>query len=50
LRAHFKNTYETARAMKGLNLKAALVYLDNVLEHKQIIPFRKFTGGVGRHA
>jgi len=50
LRAHFKNTYETARAMKGRTLKAALVYLDNVLEHKQIIPFRKFTGGVGRHA
>jgi large subunit ribosomal protein L17e len=50
LRAHYKNTYEVARAVKGLKLKRAIVYLDNCLEHKQIIPFRRYTGGVGRHA
>mmetsp|Transcript_29612 Transcript_29612/g.45140 ORF Transcript_29612/g.45140 Transcript_29612/m.45140 type:complete len:169 (+) Transcript_29612:238-744(+) len=50
LRAHFKNTYETARACKGLFLPAAIEYMDNVLEHKSIIPFRRFAGGVGRHA
>lgn len=50
MRAHFKNTYETARAVKGMKLKKALKYIDDVLEHKQIIPFRVFTGGIGRHA
>merc|ERR1719198_900134 len=24
--------------------------MDNVLEHRQIIPFRRYTGGIGRHA
>lgn len=50
LRAHYKNTYEVARATKGMNLKKAITYMENVLEHKQIIPFRVYTGGVGRHA
>ena len=50
LRAHFQNTFETARAVKGLKLKKAIRYMDDVLEHKQIIPFRRFTGGIGRHA
>ena len=50
LRAHYKNTYEVARACKGLNLNKAIKYMENVLEHKQIIPFRRYTGGVGRHA
>ena len=48
LRAHFKNTYNTALAVKGLRLKKAIAYMDNVLEHKAIIGFRKFT--VSRHA
>lgn len=50
LRAHFKNTYETARAVKGMKVKKAIQYMSNVLEHKQIIPFRVHTGGIGRHA
>jgi large subunit ribosomal protein L17e len=48
LRAHFKNTYNTALAVKGLRLKKAIAYMDNVLEHKAIIGFRKFS--VSRHA
>ena len=48
LRAHFKNTYETARAVKGLNLKRAIKYLEDVLEHRDCIPYRRFTGHVGR--
>ena len=48
LRAHFKNTYETARAVKGLNLDKAIKYLENVLEHRDCIPYRRFTGHVGR--
>jgi large subunit ribosomal protein L17e len=50
LRAHFKNTYETARACKGLFLPKALTYMERVLEHQAIIPFRRFTGGPGRKA
>jgi len=50
LRAHYKTTYEVARACKGLPLKKAINYMNNCLEHTQIIPFRRYTGGVGRHA
>eukprot|EP00117_Sycon_ciliatum_P010342 scpid106807/ scgid12274/ 60S ribosomal protein L17 len=50
LRAHYKNTYEVARSVKGLRLLKAIKYLQAVLEHKQIIPFRKYCNGVGRHA
>ena len=48
LRAHFKNTYNTALAVKGLRIKKAIQYMENVIEHKAIIGFRKFT--VSRHA
>lgn len=32
----------------GLKLTKALNYLGDVKEHKQVIPFRRFSGGVGR--
>ena len=32
----------------GLKLPKAYAYLSNVAEHKQVIPFRRFNGGVGR--
>ncbi|KAJ3106595.1 60S ribosomal protein L17 [Phlyctochytrium planicorne] len=50
LRVHFKNTRETAQAIKGYTLKKALAYLNDVKEQKQAIPFRRFNGGVGRTA
>lgn len=50
LRVHFKNTYETARACRGMNLLKAMQYLERVSEHKSIVPFRRFTGGPGRKA
>merc|ERR1719266_2233615 len=31
-----------------MNLKAAQTYLEDVLEKKQCVPFRKFAGAVGR--
>ena len=31
-------------------LHRATTYLKNVIEQKEIIPFRRFMGGVGRHA
>ncbi|KAJ7935707.1 60S ribosomal protein L17/L23 [Mycena leptocephala] len=48
LRTHFKNMREVAAALTGLKLTKAYTYLADVKEHKQIIPFRRFSGGVGR--
>merc|ERR1711945_33850 len=50
LRVHFKNTRETAQAIKKMPLNRATAYLKNVIVQKEIIPFRRFMGGVGRHA
>merc|ERR1712113_835044 len=50
LRVHFKNTRETAQAIKKMPLVCAVQYLENVLAHKEIVPFRRFMGGIGRHA
>ena len=50
LRCHYKNVYNVARACRGLNLLKAIEYLENVLEHKAIVPFRRYTGGPGRKA
>ncbi|WVW84947.1 ribosomal protein L22 [Kwoniella bestiolae CBS 10118] len=48
VRTHFKNMREVAAALTGLNLKKAYTYLADVQDHKQIIPFRRFAGGIGR--
>ena len=50
LRVHFKHTREVAHAIKGMKLSRAKSYLENVLEHKEIVPFTVFMGGCGRHA
>merc|ERR1711977_200459 len=50
LRVHFKNTRETAQAIKKMHIRKATRYLKDVVEKKQIIPFRRFAGGVGRKA
>lgn len=50
LRVHFKNTRETAMAIKGMKLMKAQRFLEDVMEHKQAVPFRRFRRGVGRCA
>merc|ERR1711893_202065 len=40
----------TAQAIKSMPLHRASKYLKNVIAHKEIVPFRRFMGGVGRHA
>ncbi|KAG4112760.1 hypothetical protein ERO13_D13G182100v2 [Gossypium hirsutum] len=50
LRVHFKNTRETAFAIRKLPLTKAKRYLEDFIAHKQAIPFRRFCGGVGRTA
>jgi len=50
LRVHFKNSREAANALQGMELAKAKQYLEDVLDHKRAIPFRRFCGGVGRTA
>ncbi|CAG8836211.1 40990_t:CDS:1, partial [Gigaspora margarita] len=50
LRVHFKNMCEIANALAGKILSKPMKYLEDVKEHKQAIPFRRFKGGVGRCA
>ena len=49
IRASYKNTYEVAKGIRGWNLQVAKKYLNDVLEHKRVIPFRKHCT-VGRTA
>lgn len=48
LRVHFKNTRESAMAIRNMELNKAKKYLEDVLAHRRAIPFRRFCGGVGR--
>ena len=44
MRVHFKNTRESAMAIKKMGLLQAKQYLEDVLEHKRCIVFRRFCG------
>merc|ERR1712062_707311 len=50
VRVHFKNTRETAKMLKGMNLRKAQRYLKDVVEHKRCVPFIRYNRGVGRCA
>lgn len=50
LRVHFKNTRETGMSIKGMHVRKATRYLKDVVNKKQLIPFRRFNGGIGRKA
>ena len=50
LRVHFKNTFETATQIRGKGLKESQTFLRDVIDHKDIVPFRRYYGGGGRHA
>lgn len=50
LRVHFKHCREIAHFTKGMNVQKALKTLDDVLAFKAVIPFVRFTGGIGRKA
>lgn len=45
-----QNTRETAHALRKLSLTKAKRYLEDVMAHKQAIPFTRFCRGVGRTA
>ncbi|KAF3822011.1 hypothetical protein GH733_007385 [Mirounga leonina] len=48
LHVHFKNTHETAQAIKGTHIRKATKYLKDVTLQKQCVPFRRYNGGGGR--
>ncbi|KAA8903860.1 ribosomal protein L17 [Sphaerosporella brunnea] len=50
LRVSFKNTREAAQAISGMKLTRALTFLENVKEHKEAVPMRRYAGGTGRTA
>jgi large subunit ribosomal protein L17e len=50
LRIHFKHCREIAHFTKGMNVNKAMKTLDDVLNFKAVIPFVKYTGGIGRKA
>lgn len=50
LRVHFKHCREIAHHTHGMNVNKALKFCDDVLAFKSVVPFVKFTGGVGRKA
>jgi large subunit ribosomal protein L17e len=50
LRVHFKHCREIAHYTKGMKVNKALKILDDVLAFKAVIPFVRFTGGIGRKA
>ena len=45
-----QNTREAAGAIKNMHIRRATRYLKDVVDKKQIIPFRRYSGGVGRKA
>ena len=49
MRVHYKSMFETAAAIRRMSLKKAKSYLEDVLEKKNAIPIRRYTGGYGRH-
>lgn len=50
LRVHYKHCREIAHFTKGMKVNKALTILDDVLAFKAVIPFVKYTGGIGRKA
>merc|ERR1711991_810620 len=50
LRVHFKKTLEAANVLRGMKLRRAQQFLENVKLQKEIVPYRNHNDGSGRHA
>ena len=50
LRVHFKHCREIAFHTSGMEATKAMRFLDDVLAFKSVVPFVRFTGGIGRKA
>jgi|EP01083_Nonionella_stella_P038103 large subunit ribosomal protein L17e len=50
LRVHFKHCREITHHIHGMNVKKAMKFMEDVLAFKALVPFVKYTGGIGRKA
>mmetsp|Transcript_12795 Transcript_12795/g.18675 ORF Transcript_12795/g.18675 Transcript_12795/m.18675 type:complete len:192 (+) Transcript_12795:83-658(+) len=50
LRVHFKHCREITHHINGMPVAKALKFMDDVLAFKAVVPFVKYTGGIGRKA
>mmetsp|Transcript_5266 Transcript_5266/g.4928 ORF Transcript_5266/g.4928 Transcript_5266/m.4928 type:complete len:195 (-) Transcript_5266:45-629(-) len=50
LRIHYKHCREIAHHIHGMPADKALRFLDDVMAFKAVVPFVKYTGGIGRKA
>lgn len=50
VKVHFKNTRETAAAIKGMSINRARQFLENVRMKKEIVPFVRYRYGIGKKA
>lgn len=50
LRVHFKHCREIAHHINGMPVTKAMKFLEDVLAFKAVVPFVKYTGGIGRKA
>ena len=50
LRIHFKHCREIAHHIKGMPVSKAMRFMDDVLAFKAVVPFVKYTGGIGKKA
>ncbi|XP_040597390.1 60S ribosomal protein L17-like [Mesocricetus auratus] len=48
LHVHFKNTHETAQAIKGMHIQKATKYLKDITLKKQCVPFWRYNGRASR--
>lgn len=50
LRVHFKHCREIVHHIQGMDAGKAKKFLEDVTQFKSIVPFTKYTGGIGRKA
>jgi large subunit ribosomal protein L17e len=50
LRVHYKHCREITHHIKGMPVIKALKFMDDVLAFKAVVPFVKYTGGIGKKA
>lgn len=50
LRVHYKHCREITHHLKGMKASKGIKFMEDVLAFKAVVPFVKYTGGIGRKA
>jgi len=50
LRVHFKHCREITHHINGMQVNKAMKFMDDVIAFKAVVPFLRFTGGIGKKA